>query len=254
MEKVIFKHVFNFFRTNSLISSNQSGFVPGDSTINQLRLLYHELCLAIDHQKEVRIIFLNISKAFDKVWHSGLLFKLGKSGIRGDLLAWFKNYLSDRQQRVVIHGQSSSWGTIQAGVPQGSVLGPLLFLIFINDIVDVVRSNIKLFADDTSLYLTVDDPDTAAETMNTDLSEIDIWSKVWLVFFNTLKTKSMLISKKGNQIPHPSANFQEHELDCVSQHKHLGITLKSDLKWNNHISQIVTKATTQINIMKGLQY
>ena len=158
MEKAIFKHVFNFFRDNLLLSAHQSGFIPGDSTVNQLLSLYHELCLAVDLQKEVRIVFLDISKAFDRVWHAGLLYKLERNGISGSLLNWIRNYLSNRQQRVVINGQSSEWGTINAGVPQGSVLGPLLFLIFINDIVDIVRSNIKLFADDASLFLSVDNP------------------------------------------------------------------------------------------------
>ena len=118
--------------------------MPGDSTVNQLIILYHELCQAIDQQKEVRLVFLDISKAFDKVWHAGLLYKLEKNGISGNLLSWFSSYLKDRQQRVVINGQSSSWKTVQAGVPQGSVLGPLMFLVYINDIVDLVRCNIKL--------------------------------------------------------------------------------------------------------------
>ena len=175
MERVVFKHVFNFFRDNLVLASQQSGFIPGDSTVNQLLSLYHELCLAVDLQKDVRLVFLDVSKAFDKVWYSALLFKLKKSGISGKLHEWFLNYLSDRQQRVVIHGQCSSWGTVNAGVPQGSVLGPLLFLIFINDIVEIVSSDIKLFADDPTLFLNVENPDIAANRLNTDLLSIDEW-------------------------------------------------------------------------------
>ena len=182
--------------------------MPGDCTINQLLLLYHELCLAVDQQKEVRVIFLDISKAFDKVWHDGLLHKLRKVGITGALFDWFSDYLHNRHQRVVIQGQSSSWGKICAGVPQGSVLGPLMFLIYINDIVDIVRSKIKLFADDTSLYLTIDNPVIAAQTMNMDLSNIDQWSKDWLVTFNALKTDSMLISRKSNSPSHHQFFFR----------------------------------------------
>ena len=203
MEKVVFKHVFNFFRNNLILSANQSGFIPGDSTINQLISLYHELCLAVDLQKEIRIVFLDISKAFDRVWHVGLLHKLESNGISGPLLMWFKNYLFNRRQRVVMNGQASDWGNINAGVPQGSVLGPLLFLIYINDIVDVVRSNIKLFADDTSLFLTVDNPLLTAAMMNNDLSSIESWSLDWLITFNALKTDALLISRKRNQINHP---------------------------------------------------
>ena len=254
MERVIFKHVFNFFRDNLVISANQSGFMPGDSTVNQLLSLYHEFSLAVDQQKEVRIVFLDISKAFDKVWHKGLLYKLEKSGVTGNLLSWFNDYLHDRKQRVVLHGQSSSWGTINAGVPQGSVLGPLLFLIYINDIVNVVNSNAKLFADDTSLFLTFDDPVHASTILNQDLSSLDEWSNEWLVSFNALKTDTMLISLKRQTPDHPPLTFQGHQLVNVPEHKHLGLTLKSDLKWNAHIKQIATKASKQINIMKSLQH
>ena len=254
MEKVIFKHVFNFFRDNQVISSNQSGFMPGDSTVNQLLSLYHELALAIDQQKEIRIVFLDISKAFDKVWHDGLLYKLERNGIKGNLLSWFKDYLHNRQQRVVLNGHSSSWGAITAGVPQGSVLGPLLFLIFINDLVNIVNSKIKLFADDTCLYISVDDVAEAAATINSDLSSVEGWAKDWAVSFNALKTDAMLISRKHHTVNHPPLVFQGHQLTDVQQHKHLGIVIKSDLKWTAHISQIIIKATKQLNIMKALQY
>ena len=144
--------------------------------------------MAVDEQKELRVIFLDIGKAFDKVCNDGLLHKIENNGVTGNLLSWFRDYVSNRRQRVVIKGQSSEWGTISTGVPQGSVLGPLLFLVFINDIVDIVHSEIKVFADDTSLYLTVDNPITAAASLNIDLSSIDDWFKQWLISFNALKT------------------------------------------------------------------
>ena len=141
------------FTKNKLLTKHQSGFRPNDSTTNQLSYLYHEFCKALDAKKDVRIVFCDISKAFDKVWHQGLLYKLRKIGIKGDLLLWFKDYLTDRKQKVVIRGQSSEWGDIMAGVPQGSSLGPLAFLIYINDLANVVTCNLKLFADDTCLYV-----------------------------------------------------------------------------------------------------
>ena len=96
---------------------------------------------------ETRAIFLDISKAFDKVWHEGLIFKLRRNGISGNLLAFFQNYLSNRHQRVVLNGQESKWMGLGAGVPQGSVLGPLLFLVYINDLTDNILSDMRLFAD-----------------------------------------------------------------------------------------------------------
>ena len=110
-------------------------------------------------------VFCDISKAFDRVWHTGLLYKPRAAGVTGNVLQWFKNYLSDRKQRVVLPGISSAWNFIKAGVPQGSILGPLLFLVYINDIVTDIGSNIRLFADDTSLYIVVDNPLLAAEKL-----------------------------------------------------------------------------------------
>ena len=127
MEKNVHKHVFNFFKDNNVITTLQSGFVPGDSTTNQLLDIYNTFCKALDEGKEVRAVFCDVSKTFDRVWHKGLLFKLNSVGINGTLLQWFTDYLKDRKQRVVLPGVSSDWCFIKAGVPQGSILGPLLF-------------------------------------------------------------------------------------------------------------------------------
>ncbi len=154
-------------------------------------------CSAID--EDVRIVFCDIKKAFDRVWHTGLLYKLEKCGITGPLLKWLKDYLSERYQRVIVKGQSSDWGLIKAGVPQGSVLGPLLFLIYINDITAGIDSEIKLFADDTTIYIDVEDSLIARDTMNNDLQTIQEWANQWLVTFCPRKTESMTISFKKNQ-------------------------------------------------------
>ena len=255
-ERVVFKHVFNFLRDNLVLSDKQSGFMPGDGTVNQLVFLYHEFVKALDLQKEVRVVYCDITKAFDKVYHPALIHKLRNSGICGSLLTWFNNYLSSRTQRVALQGEFSNWGSIKAGVPQGSVLGPLLFLIYVNDIVDIVKSNIKLYADDVTLFITVEDridSTNSAGTLNNDLTEIEKWSSQWLVKFNCIKTKSMLISKKLN----PSDNhvcFQGRILENVTQHKHLGLIIKSDLTWSTHVNYIVSKAKKLTGVMKMLQY
>ena len=120
----------------------------------------NEIHQAFENPKslEVRAVFLDISKAFDKVWHDGLIFKLKQNSISGNLLKLFENYLNNRKQCVVLNGSCSDYSTIESGVPQGSVLGPLLFLIYINDLERHIKSNINLFADDTMLFSTVKDP------------------------------------------------------------------------------------------------
>ena len=137
-----------------LLNPNQSGFRPSDSCVNQLIAITHEMIEAFDCNPSLKIrsVFLDISKAFDKVWHEGLLYKLKSMGVSGKLYNLLENYLSDRFQRVLLNGQTSSWRPVLAGVPQGSILGPLLFLIYINDLPNELKSNAKLFADDTSLF------------------------------------------------------------------------------------------------------
>ena len=152
-ERIIFKHLYNHLHDNGFLTPLQSGFIPWDSTTDQLTFLYNTFCQALDSGKEISVVFCDVSKAFDRVWHKGLLCKLRAAGISGSLLSWFESYLSERRQRVILPGTQSDWNYIYAGVPQGSILGPLLFLLYINDIVKDIQSNIRLFADDTSLLL-----------------------------------------------------------------------------------------------------
>ena len=130
-ERLIYNEMFTFFTENNLISPNQSGFRPGDSCVNQLLAITHEIYKSFDEGFEVRGVYLDISNF--KVWHEGLLLKLNQNGISGNLLNLLRDFLSCRKQRVVLNGQHSSWNNVTAGVLQGSVLGLLLFLIYIND-------------------------------------------------------------------------------------------------------------------------
>jgi hypothetical protein len=255
-EKAIFKHTFNHIRDNHLFTRFQSGFMPGDSNTNQLVHLYHVFCKAIDQKKKIRIVFCDISKAFDRVWHEGLLYKLGNMGIKGNLLTWFKSYLNGRKQRVVIQGSSSEWGSIKAGVPQGSVLGPLLFLVYINDIASVVQSKISLFADDTCLYIDSADSASNATTLNRDLESLENWAKQWLINFSPEKTKSMSLSLNpahNNNNNNPALFLNQTQLEEVHSFKHLGLHISENLKWNDHINEILLKAGKRIVIMNLLR-
>ncbi len=213
----------DFLRFNSFFTRTQSGFMPGDSTVNQLSFIYDTFCKALDNGLDVRVVFFDMSKAFDKVWHEGLLFKLQAAGIRGDLLAFLSNYLTNRKQKVILPGAESTPAEIIAGVPQGSLLallGPLLFLVYINDIVADIQAQINLFADDTSLFMIVNSPDRTAAVLQSDIDTISRWADQWLVHFNPSKSDSMLISRKINKPHHPPLSMVGVDIPIVNIDKH----------------------------------
>ena len=188
----------------------------------------------------MRGVFLDISKAFDKVWHSGLLFKLKAYGIEGQLLALLKDYLHGRQQRLVLNGQTSDWRKINSGVPQGSVLGPLLFLIFINDLPDGITSLCNIFADDTSLFSKVYDIDISAKELNSDLEKISKWAFQWKMQFNSDPNKQaneVISSRKTNNSSHPSVAFNNNVIKRFPYHKYLGTVLDSKLEFKFQVDQ-----------------
>ena len=177
---------------------------------------------------EVRSVFLDISKSFDKVWHEGMLYKLKSMGISGELYNLLENYLSNRFQRVLLNGQASSWRPVLAGVPQGSILGPLLFLIYINDLPNELKSNAKLFADDTSLFTIVKDKNKSANMLNNDLRRISKWAYNWKMLFNPDPSKpaqEVVFSRKKKLQSHPTISLNNIQVERASYVKHLGILL-----------------------------
>ena len=185
-ERVIFKDLFNYFHKNELFTKCQSGFLPGDSCISQLLSIVHDINSSFDCDptQYVRGIFLDISKAFDKVWREGLLFKLKTYGVKGELLHLLRNYLHERNQRVVFHVHISSSELIKSEVPQSSPRGPRLFLIYINDLPDNIQSTCKIFADDTSLFSRVFDKYKSQSVLTNDLQVISNWAFQWKMQFN----------------------------------------------------------------------
>ena len=230
LEKLMYDSLYSHLVTNELLNPNQSGFRPGDSTVNQLISITHTIFNAFDCNPplDVRSVYLDISKAFDRVWHDGLIYKLKRCGVSGELLSLIQSFLKDRKQRTVLNGQSSSWGDISAGVPQGSILGPLFFLVYINDLTADLKCNVKLFADDTSLFTVVEDSNTAANDMNHDLELISQWAYDWKMSFNPDPQKQaveLVFSKKKVEIHHPVIRFNNIPVTKVDQHKHLGVVL-----------------------------
>ena len=253
-ERLIFNVLYEYFLRHELLTPKNSGFRPNDSTINQLLKIVHDIYNGLELQKEARMVFLDVSKAFDRVWHEGLLFKLRQLGIEGTLLNFIGSYLSNRFQRVTISGQSSPLLPVEAGVPQGSILGPLLFLVYINDITDNIVCDIKLFADDTSIIEIIYDPVVSAGRMNTDLVSISAWGKQWKMTFNAIKSLSVLFSTKRNKPDHPPLLLGNSVIPEGTSHTHLGITLSSNLKWDAHITRIVEKARKRLSLLYRLKF
>ena len=163
LEKLMYDSLYSHLASHELLNPNQSGFRPGDSSVNQLISITHTIFEAFDCNPplDVRSVYLDISKAFDRVWHGGLVYKLKRCGVSGQFLSLIQSFLKGRKQRTVLNGQSSNWGDISANVPQGSILGPLFFLIYITDLTAGLKCNVKLFANDTSLFTIVQDSTTA---------------------------------------------------------------------------------------------
>ena len=256
-ERIIYNQTFKFFLENELISPNQSGFKPGDSCVNQLLSISHQIHQSLDENLEVRGIFLDISKAFDRVWHDGLVFKLKQNGISGNLLELFKSFLKNRKQRVVLNGQISSWANVSAGVPQGSILGPLFFLIYINDLCVGLESSPRLFADDISLFSAVNNINLSANQMNMDLIRINQWAYQWKMQFNPdplKQAQEIIFSRKIKDIPHPSLFFNECEVKKVSSQKHLGLILDCKLDFNEHLKAVSAKVCKGIGLIKKLNH
>jgi hypothetical protein len=254
-EKILFNHIYSFLKDNGLLNQNQSGFIPGDSTINQLISICNKIHCQLDTDDEVLAVFLDLSKAFDKVWHKGLLYKLKRIGITGKLLEWIESYLTNRKQQVVINGSKSDILELYAGVPQGSVLGPLLFLVYINDLSDGLSGGTFLFADDSSIFHNVNrNLRECIIRMNRDLEIVNKWAKQWLVTINAIKTVFMLFSTTRPNLQVSPLRLGTSTLVQVFSHKHLGLTITPNLSWNEHIQSIIAKANKRLFIMKYFKY
>ena len=239
------------------MNPNQSGFRPGDSTINQLISITHTIFKAFDCNPplDVRSVYLDLSKAFDRVWHDGLIYKLKRCGVSGQLLSLVESFLKNRKQRTVLNGQCSGWGDISAGVPQGSILGPLFFLVYINDLAMDLKCNVKLFADDTSILTIEQDPNTAASDMNHDLEMIKKWAHDWRMSFNPDARKQaveVIFSRKNKAVDHPVIVFNNTPVKVVDEHKHLGMFLDSKLSFSTHIKEVISKTRKGIGMLKHL--
>ena len=253
-EKVIFNQIYSFLLEEKLLNQNQSGFSPSDLCINQLLAITHIFeAFDVNLSLEVKSVFLDISKAFDKVWYEGSLYKLKSMGISGELYDLLETYLSGRFQWVVLNEQTSSWRPVLAGVPQGSILGPLLFLVYINDLPDGLKSNSKLSADDTSLFTIVQDKNESANILNGDLQLISSWAYKRKMIFNPDPKKpaqEVLFSRKTRIENHPTISLNNIPVERTTFH--LGLILDKKLNFKQHVDSAISKVKKGISVIRKL--
>ena len=251
-ESVLHDRILKHCIENSVITDKQAAYLKGDSTVSQLAYIVHNIRTTWGQKKVTQGLFLDVSSAFDKVWHNGLLAKLSQIGVDGSFFDIIRSYLSDRRQVVVVDGQKSDTLDVKAGVPQGSRLGPLLFIIYMNDIVNDIESDILIFADDTSLFATGSDPAETAAQLNRDLGKISNWADTWKVKFNAKKSKDIIFSNK-NLNNSPPLIFNDSYIDRVNVHKHLGIYLSSTLSWSVQIKEVCLKANRKLSVLRSVK-
>lgn len=197
MEHVLFSSIMKHLNENSLLNNCQHGFRSGLSCVTQLTELTHDLSSALDRGDTIDCIFLHFQKAFDVVHHDALIEKLSWYCIDSSVISWIKNYLQFRYLGVIINGEKSGEADVTSGVPQGSILGPLLFLIYVNDISDNIDSSVRMFADDCVLYRVIHDKSDCA-ILQGDIDRITQWCADWHMKLNVKKTVHMCFSKKKN--------------------------------------------------------
>ena len=252
MEHIVTKHLMNHLENNNILYDLQHGFRNSRSCKTQLLSFIQELSETDNKNIQTDLIIMDFSKAFDKVSHRILLYKLQYYGISGQTLNWIKAFLStcsNRTQTVVIDGKSSSTVPVTSGDPQGTVLGPVLFRVYINDLPDyLTHSKLRLFADDSIIYTPIKSQ-SDCDKLQVDLDAAASLERDWLMAFNSDKCTVLSVIKKKQPIQH-NYILNGHTLESVTSTKYLGVTIQSNLKWDKHINDITSKGYKSLRFLK----
>ena len=258
-ERLVKNQLLTFLNANDLLSHDQSGYLKDHSTQTSLHRVIEDWLENINEGEFTGACIFDISKCFDTINHRHLLFKLDKYGIRGDAQNWFKSYLSDRRQVVSLHNTLSSEKNLNFGVPQGSLLGPFLFLLFINDIQNFSTNGcvINLFADDLILYCSSKCLNELQRRLQSAVNSICDWYKRNRLKVNPKKSKLMVIGTPSQISLVNKDNFKisydGSDIPLVREAKYLGLTITSDLSWDKHISSLCRGLMYKISVLRQLQ-
>ena len=250
MEKVLNARILEYLQ-KKFASLRTPVRIPAESFDNLTALfLAHQWTTALDGGKNVQSVFLALSKAYDRVSIPGLLSKLSLIGFSSSATEWFASFLTHREQCVLLDGTTSAPQTPKSGIPQGTVLGPMLFLIFINDLPESTQSQCSIFADDTILHTADKSSISSCAHLSSDLDTAASWAERWGMLFSAPKSKHLAIGRTAKQSPLVRMNGVP--IPQVRTHKHLGLIFNNTLTWNDHVSNVYSTCARMLGILRRL--
>ena len=245
----IIRNNIRHMSSNALFAKEQHGFLPRMSCITQLLTATEYWSEVLQQGDSVDVVYFDFRKAFDSVPHQRLLLKLKSYGIEGRLLDWITTFLTNRKQRVVINESYSCWSDVTSGIPQGSVLGPILFSLYINDLPDIILHQVLMFADDTKLFRRISRNNSVDDiaSMQRDIDSLVLWSNKWQLSFNVSKCKFLHL---GRSAPDRTYQIQNQIIEQVTAEKDLGIIIDNQMKFHQHVSFAASKAMRMIGVIR----
>ena len=256
LERMVSNQMMNYLEVNNLLSEGQEGYRKHRSTIKAVSTFTDDVFKEAGKNKITAAVFIDFSKAFDCVNHPILLDKLNNLGFSGRTVNWFRSYLTHRQQRTLANGTLSSYREISCGVPQGSILGPPLFIIFVNDMTKAVRtSKTNQYADDTVVYQSGTDPEEISRSLNEDLNRVNKWCKENKLHINCKKTKYLILGSPHNTNKCPDLNLtlDQYKLQKVTTFKYLGITLDQNLTFESHVNALLKTVRHKLFLLRTVR-
>jgi hypothetical protein len=248
LEHIVCSNLMKYFEQNNILTDRQHAFRRNRSCESQLNTVIHDWASMLDNQKQVDIFILDFEKAFDTVPHELLKSKLHRYGVSKQSLNWISDFLDNRKQTVVVNGIKSHTADVVSGVPQGTVLGPILFLVHINDIINCVDSETRLFADDCVCYREIHSTEDCLKLQN-DIDNLGKWARNWGMRFQPVKCNMMVLSNKKKNIEF-NYTLEGTTLEVLDQIKYLGVTISNDLNWAKHVNNVCVKANRTLGLLK----
>ena len=234
----------------NLLSERQHAFSIGYSCETQLTTVINDWAKLLDNRGQVDSFILDFENAFDTLAHELLKRKLFGYGIGGKTLKWIDSFLCFRQQRIVVNGVKSDRAPVLSGAPQDTVLGPLLFSLYINDITSDIESEIRLFADDCVCHREIKDEEDSTVKLQRDIDRLRCWARKWGMRFQPVKCNMVQLTRKRIKKIHASYTLQGTDLENIENIKYLGVTITIDLRWNTHVSNVCTKANRALGFLR----